>query len=430
MQIIAPKGTKDILPKAVQGWQYLENIIRKVCSLYGYEEIRTPVFEYTELFNRGIGETTDIVEKEMYTFMDRGERSLTLRPENTASSVRAYIENKLYADNPLVKLYYIGPMFRAEKPQAGRFRQFHQFGAEAIGLPGPDVDAEIILLAVDFLSKLGLKDLNLLLNSVGCPVCRPVYRTVLQDFLRDKFDSLCSDCQSRFDRNPMRILDCKNPSCKEAVQGAPVLKDYLCDDCSSHFVHLQELLKSLDIKYTLDETLVRGLDYYTKTAFEIQYNDLGAQTAICGGGRYDGLVEEIGGEPTPGIGFAIGLERVLLALENQNLMPDFANMTDVFVLHTGAETEKAAFNMITALRRADVSAQMDFSGRSMKSQMKLANRLNARYVLITGEDEVKNNLVSLKDMLTGEQEQIKMDEIDKIIAKVEVHDDDRKKTQP
>lgn len=420
MLIGAPRGTRDILPQSVMYWQYLEKIIYEVCTNYGYEEIRTPIFEHTELFNRGIGDTTDIVEKEMYTFLDRGGRSITLRPENTASSVRAYVENKLYADNSLVKLFYVGPMFRYDRPQAGRFRQFHQFGAEAIGLPGPDVDAEIILLAVDFLNKLGLKDLKLLINSVGCPVCRPVYKKKLQEFLQPRFHNLCNDCQGRFERNPLRILDCKKPDCQEAVKGAPALNDYLCEECSTHFSGLQQLLKFTGLEFTLDNKLVRGLDYYTKTAFEIQYPPLGAQSAVCGGGRYDGLVQEIGGDPTPGIGFAIGLERVLLALESQGLLPLNENSVDAFIIFAGEGTEATAFKITTQIRRANMSAQMDFSGRSIKSQMKLANRLKARYVLIVGEDEVKNNYVTIKNMQTGEQEQVALDDIEKIIAKIEV----------
>ena len=311
-----PRGTKDILPSVSGQWQYIEGKIREICNLFSYKEIRTPIFEHTELFLRGIGDTTDIVEKEMYTFTDRGERSLTLRPENTAAVVRAYLENKLYADNQLAKLFYIGPMFRYDRPQAGRYRQFHQFGIEAIGLSNPAVDAEIITLAVQFLQKLGLTELNLQLNSVGCPKCRPVYREKLQEFLQDKVEDLCNDCKSRYDRNPMRILDCKNEKCTALSQGAPEMIECLCDDCGTHFNKLKELLTATNISYNLNPRLVRGLDYYTKTAFEIQYEPLGAQSAVCGGGRYDGLIGECGGNDTPAIGFAIGIERVLLAFVN------------------------------------------------------------------------------------------------------------------
>ena len=315
MLTTAPRGTKDILPRDVEAWRYLERTMREICAQYGYLEIRTPVFEHTELFLRGIGETTDVVEKEMYTFTDRGERSLTLRPENTASAVRSYVENKMYADPAPTKLFYIGPMFRYDRPQAGRYRQFHQFGVEALGVEGPNIDAEIILLAVQILQTLGLKDLKLKVNSVGCPKCRPLHREKLQEYFRPHLGEMCKDCQSRFDRNPLRLLDCKNPHDQELAAGAPSLEECLCEECKTHFEGLKELLTAAGVDYVVDHNLVRGLDYYTKTAFEIQYAPLGAQSAVCGGGRYDGLIEEIGGPATPGIGFAMGMERVLLAIE-------------------------------------------------------------------------------------------------------------------
>ena len=414
-----PRGTKDILPSVSGQWQYIEGKIREICNLFSYKEIRTPIFEHTELFLRGIGDTTDIVEKEMYTFTDRGERSLTLRPENTAAVVRAYLENKLYADNQLAKLFYIGPMFRYDRPQAGRYRQFHQFGIEAIGLSNPAVDAEIITLAVQFLQKLGLTELNLQLNSVGCPKCRPVYREKLQEFLQDKVEDLCNDCKSRYDRNPMRILDCKNEKCTALSQGAPEMIECLCDDCGTHFNKLKELLTTTNISYNLNPRLVRGLDYYTKTAFEIQYPPLGAQSAVCGGGRYDGLIGECGGNDTPAIGFAIGIERVLLALEKQNLLPDFNDGSDVFILQFGEVTESVAFNLMSQLRANGLKAEMDFSGRSFKAQMKQANKLNAKYVIIVGEDEVAQNVVTLKNMANSQQEVVAVENIiDKLKAEV------------
>ena len=296
----APRGTKDILPADIEAWRYVEKMMRDICTRFGYQEIRTPIFEHTELFQRGIGDTTDVVEKEMYTFTDRGKRSITLRPENTASAVRAYVENKMYADLVPTKLYYIGPMFRYDRPQAGRMRQFHQFGVEALGAANYVIDAEIIMLAVHVLQTLGLKDLKLKINSVGCPQCRPKHREKLQEFFKPKFDELCKDCQSRFERNPLRILDCKNEQCKKLAQGAPALSECLCDECKEHFQGLKTLLTVAGVDFELDSNLVRGLDYYTKTAFEIQYAPLGAQSAVCGGGRYDGLVEEIGGPATPG----------------------------------------------------------------------------------------------------------------------------------
>ncbi len=411
MLTTGPRGTQDILPSVSGQWQYVEKTIRNVCDLFGYKEIRTPIFEHTELFLRGIGETTDVVSKEMYTFKDRGERSITLRPENTAATVRAYLEHKLYADTTLNKLFYIGPMFRYDRPQAGRYRQFHQFGVEAIGTANPAIDAEIIILATQFLKSLGLNELKLQLNSVGCPKCRPVYREKLQDFLRDKVKDLCPDCQSRFERNPMRILDCKNEKCTTLSQGAPEMADCLCEDCHDHFNQLKELLRAVDIEFILNPRLVRGLDYYTKTAFEIQYSPLGAQSAVCGGGRYDGLIEECGGSSTPGIGFAIGIERVMLALEKQGLMPNEDASLDALVVPLGLKAQAAAFKVLYNLRLAGYRADMDFAGRSLKAQMKQANKLGAKYAIIIGEDEVRENSVMLKNMFTSEQTKIQAAEV-------------------
>ncbi len=418
MLITCPRGTQDILPKVSANWQYIEQTVREICRLYGYKEIRTPVFEHTELFLRGIGETTDIVSKEMYTFKDRGERSLTLRPENTAAVVRAYLEHKLYADSLLNKLFYIGPMFRYDRPQAGRYRQFHQFGIEALGSKGPAIDAEVIILAVQLLERLGLTDLNLFLNSVGCPECRPVYREQLQTFLRPKIENLCTDCQSRFERNPMRVLDCKNPKCTEQSTGAPHIVDCLCDDCSTHFEKLKSLLTVAGIGFTLNPRLVRGLDYYTKTAFEVQYAPLGAQSAVCGGGRYDGLVAECGGQATPSIGFAVGIERILLALEKQQLLPTISNEIDVFVAPIGQAVQGLAFKLLADLRKKGFTADMDFMDRNIKGQMKQANKYPARFVAIIGDDEAACGKVMLKNMESGVQELIEIEEVqNKIILK-------------
>lgn len=406
MLTTGPRGTRDILPDTSGYWQYVEKMIREVCRNFAYQEIRTPIFEHTELFLRGIGETTDIVEKEMYTFTDRGKRSITLRPENTASVVRSYLENKLYSGPQPSKLYYVGPMFRYDRPQAGRYRQFHQFGVEAIGAKGPAIDSEIISLAVEFLNKLGLSDLKLFINSVGCPNCRPVYRKKLQEFFQDKLTHLCSDCQSRYDRNPMRILDCKNEKCTEHSEGAPHMVYCLCDECSSHFNGLKKLLTAAGINFVINPRLVRGLDYYTKTAFEIQYAPLGAQSAVCGGGRYDGLIAECGGQPTPGIGFAIGIERVLLALEKQELFPQITTAIDVFVAPLDVETQAAGFQILTELRRGGLTADMDFMGRSLKAQMKYANKYPAKFVALIGENELVQNKIMLKNMETGNQELI------------------------
>jgi histidyl-tRNA synthetase len=411
MLTTGPRGTKDILPGVSGYWQYIEQTARDICRLYGYQEIRTPIFEHTELFLRGIGETTDIVEKEMYTFTDKGNRSITLRPENTAAVVRAFLENKLYAGTQPAKLFYMGPMFRYDRPQAGRFRQFHQFGVEAISSQGPAIDAEIIMLAVQFLQKLGLSDLTLYLNSVGCPQCRPVYRDKLQEFLRDKLQDLCKDCQSRFDRNPMRVLDCKNEKCTLLSQGAPQMTDCLCDECQQHFAQLKVLLSAAQIDFKLNPRLVRGLDYYTKTAFEIQYAPLGAQSAVCGGGRYDGLIAECGGDATPGIGFAIGLERVMLALEKQELLPQLDVALDVFIAPLECKAQSIAFKLLCNLRQAGVTADMDFMERSLKAQLKHANKYPARFVAIIGEEEVIQEKVMLKNMQTGEQQLVNVSEV-------------------
>ncbi len=415
----APRGTKDILPDTVGQWTYVEEKIRDLCARYGYKEIRTPMFEHTELFHRGIGEGTDVVDKEMYTFTDRGDRSITLRPENTASAVRAYLQNKLYGDSSLTKLFYIGSMFRYDRPQAGRMREFHQFGVEALGESNPAVDAEIIMLAMDLLGGLGLKDLKLSLNSVGCPKCRPVYRKVLQDFFRDKLEDLCDDCKDRFERSPLRILDCKADADKPYMADAPKITDCLCEECQDHFHKVQHFLTEAGVDFELDARLVRGLDYYTKTAFEIKYPPLGAQSAVAGGGRYDGLIEEIGGNPTPAVGFATGLERVLLALEKQNLLPEMDTKTDAFVVALGEEAQGAAFKLLTKLRQAGLKVGMDYAGRSMKAQMKQANKANARFALIIGEDEVKEACVQLKDMEKSEQEKVSFDNIiEKLCAEV------------
>ncbi len=407
----APRGTKDILPDTVGDWNYVEGEIRELCRRFGYSEIRTPIFEHTELFQRGIGEGTDVVDKEMYTFTDRGERSITLRPENTASAVRAYLQNKLYAQSNLVKLFYIGSMFRYDRPQAGRMREFHQFGVEALGEANPAVDAEVILLAMNLLEGLGLKDLELSINSVGCPKCRSKYRTMLQDFFRDKLEDLCEDCRSRFERSPLRILDCKKDSDKPYMADAPKITDCLCEECAEHFAKLKELLTSAGISFTHDPRLVRGLDYYTKTAFEIKYPPLGAQSAVAGGGRYDGLIEEMGGNPTPAVGFATGLERLLLALESQNLLPEKNRSVDAYVVALGETAQAEGFKLLNSLRQQGLSAAMDFAGRSMKAQMKQANKLGAKYSVILGEDEIAEGVVMLRNMEDSSQAKVPMAQV-------------------
>ena len=407
--INAPRGTRDILPRDVVEWQMIERKIREICDRFGFEEIRTPIFEHTELFQRGIGENTDVVEKEMYTFEDRGGRSLTLRPENTASTLRAYLQNKLFAEKSLNKLFYIGSMFRYDRPQAGRMREFHQFGVESIGEMNPAVDAEVITLAWDFLTELGLTDLELRLNSVGCPKCRPQYKEVIQKYFRDKLPELCHDCQSRFDKNPMRLLDCKIDSDK--FTDVPIITYYLCDECREHFETLQKLLEAGGIEFKIDPKLVRGLDYYTKTAFEIRYSPLGAQSAVAGGGRYDGLVEELGGDSTPAVGFAAGIERIILALEQQDLLLEKLPSIDCFIIALGDLAQIPAFKLLTDLRRDGKSVAMDFAGRSMKAQMKQASKSGAKFAVILGEDEIRSNMVTFKNLETSDQELIPVEKI-------------------
>lgn len=413
-----PRGTSDFLPIDTAKWQYVEKILREVCSDFGYEEIRTPIFEETELFKRGVGDTTDIVQKEMYTFEDAGGRSITLRPENTAAVVRAYVENKIYALTQPTKLYYIGPMFRYERPQAGRFRQFHQFGVEVLGATSASADAEIIALAMEFYRRIGLKDLKVSLNSVGCPKCRPIHRKALQEYLQPRFDELCPTCQGRFEKNPLRIFDCKNPECQEIIADAPKILDCLCDECNEHFDEVKSYLEISNIPYDINVFLVRGLDYYTKTAFEIMVDGIGAQAAICGGGRYDGLVEEIGGNPTPGVGFALGMERIFRSLEAANIEIDTTNSMDVFVAAMGKNAAVHGFAIINELRQAGISAFMDNIERSLKAQMKYADKFNAKYVIIIGDDEIAKGSVCVKNMATSEQCEIALTGIAEELIKI------------
>ncbi len=406
-----PRGTNDILPGDVEKWQYIEQIIREVCRIYGYREIRTPIFEHTELFQRGVGETTDIVEKEMYTFIDRGDRSITLRPEGTASVVRAYLENKLYAGTQPVKLYYIGPMFRYDRPQAGRYRQFHQFGVEVLGAHNPALDAEVMAMAMEVYNRLGLKGLELHINSLGCPECRPNLRKNLQDYFRPNLDKLCPTCQRRFERNPLRILDCKNEKCGQFAAGAPTMLDSHCDHCADYFAEVRQNLELMGIDYIIDHKLVRGLDYYTHTAFEVMAEGIGAQSSVGGGGRYNGLVEACGGPTTPGIGYALGLERILMVMEQQGIAFPADPCPDVFVATAAPEAEKTAVKLVAELRKSGYAVEKDYLGRSLKGQMKYAGKLNARFVAIIGENELQNNTVMLKNMTSGEQQEIPQEEI-------------------
>ncbi|AET66637.1 histidyl-tRNA synthetase [Desulfosporosinus orientis DSM 765] len=417
MAIQRPKGTQDLLPGTIEQWQYFEEAIRSVCRDFGYEEIRTPMFEATELFQRGVGQTTDIVKKEMYTFKDKGDRSMTLRPELTASVCRAYVEDKLYGQPQPVKLYYVGPMFRYERPQSGRFRQFHQFGVEVLGADQPIVDAEVISLVWNLYQRLGLKGLEVHVNSVGCPVCRARHREQLQDFLASRKNELCSDCQERFDRNPLRILDCKNTTCQSVTEGAPTTKDTLCEDCSSHFERVLALLERAGVVYKVNPRLVRGLDYYTKTAFEVMVDEIGAQSAICGGGRYDKLVEEIGGPPTPGIGFAMGIERVLAALQVQNKLPEAEPKQFGMLIALGEKAQIEGFALLSALRGQGIPVGMDLLGRSLKNQLKSANRQGASYAFILGEEELAQNVMVIKDLTSGEQTEVSLSDAVNEISK-------------
>jgi len=409
--IKVPKGTQDILPEDISKWYYIEDMIKEILNKYGYKEIRTPFFEYTDLFIRGIGESTDIVTKEMFTFPDRKGRSLTLRPEGTAPVVRAYLEKRMDRISKVIKLFYLGPMFRCEKPQAGRFRQFNQFGIEIIGTKSSAADAEVILTVLDVYKKLGLKNLEILINSVGCKECRVDYVQKLKKYLKDKKDFLCSECKERYSKNPLRVLDCKKESCKKVLESAPVIIENLCQECQSHFSEVKSFLNDQKIIFNEDPTLVRGLDYYTKTAFEIISGGLGAQNAIGGGGRYDDLVEELGGKPTPAVGFAAGIERMIIAIDQQKVKWPVEKELDIFVAKVNEKNKDTAFRLLQKIRKAGLSADMDYSEGSLKSQMRIANKIGARYTVIVGEEELSQNMVILRNMQTKEQKKVKIDNL-------------------
>lgn len=412
----APKGTKDILPNQVYKWHYVENVFREACSRYVFKEIRTPVFEHTELFTRSVGDTTDIVEKQMYTFEDYGKRSITLKPEGTSPVARAFVEHKLYADVQPSKFYYVIPCFRYEKPQSGRLREFHQVGIETFGTDNMMADAEIIGFASDFFSSLGIKDLELRINSIGCPKCRQTYRDALKEFLKDKYDDLCDTCKSRYERNPMRILDCKSPVCQELIKGAPYMLDYLCDDCKDAFDDLKKNLDAMGIEYIVDPGIVRGLDYYTKTAFEFVSSRIGAQGTVCGGGRYDYLIEQIGGPQVPGVGFGLGIERLLLLMETTGIeIPEPDNL-DVFIAVMGERAKLFGLKLMRDLRNKGVKVEMDSLARNVKGQFKYADRLESKYTIVIGDNEMDQNLVSIKNMKTSEQKQVTLNDILKEIV--------------
>ncbi len=402
----APRGTNDIFYPKSNLWQYLESKMRSVCNRFGYTEIITPTFEHTELFLRGVGDTTDVVEKQMYTFTDKGERSITLRPEGTASVARAFIERNMYA-NPLpVKQFYIIPCFRYEKPQAGRLREFHQFGVEVFGSQSPTIDAEIISLVHLLLEEIGLKSVTLNINSIGCPTCRKAYNEKLIAYFKEHYDTLCDTCKSRLERNPLRILDCKSPICGELAKDAPKLIDHICEECSTHFEGVKNRLDALNIPYKINPDIVRGLDYYTKTVFEFVAEDIGAQSTVCGGGRYDGLVQELGGPETPGIGFAMGIERLILTLESKNAQFDTEINPDIYISSIGDVADLEAEKLVYQLRSGGLYAEKDRIGRSLKAQMKYADKIGATYTMVLGDTEVEAQSAELKNMQTGEKETV------------------------
>ncbi len=416
--INAPRGTNDIIPPESAKWNYIEKKAKYIFDLYNYDEIRTPIFEYTELFQRGIGEVTDIVEKEMYTFEDKSGRSITLRPEGTASVVRSFLENKIYGQAQPTKYYYIGPMFRYERPQAGRYRQFNQLGIEVFGTKDPMVDAEVIAVGMHYMDILGLEDLTLYINSIGCPNCRPQYLEKLKKYLNDNKGALCEDCKNRIETNPLRVLDCKNESCQLVIEDAPKIIDHLCEECEVHFENLQENLKNIDIEYEIDPNLVRGLDYYTKTAFEVKYEGLGAQDTIFGGGRYDKLAEEIGNKDIPGIGFALGIERLLLTLEKQEIEIPIDKSIDIYLTTIGDKAKKACFELLDEFRKNNIKAEIDYLGRSVGGQMKSADRMNATYTVIIGENELNSGKATVRNMKNGEEQEIKLDTLVESIEKM------------
>ena len=405
----------DILPSDVATWQFVESTARAIFNAFGFDEIRVPVVEKTELFSRSIGETTDIVEKEMYTFADRSDNSLTLRPEGTAPVMRSLIQHKLINQDPVQKLYYSGPMFRYERPQKGRYRQFHQIGAEVVGIDDPLIDAQLLVMLDHFFKQVGIVDVTLEINSLGCPDCRPAYRDALTAFLEARLELLCSDCQRRYKQNPLRVLDCKVPGCKEATVGAPVVLDHLCTCCDIHFKQVRTHLQGVDVPFSINPRMVRGLDYYTKTTFEMTTNHLGAQNAVAAGGRYDGLVQKLGGPKVPGIGFAMGVERLVLLLselELTNARPE------LFIAALGIQAQNTGFKLLTSLQRNGVRAEMDYTDKGLKSQMKRADKLGARYSLIIGEDELSKGVAPLRNMSDGEQIEVDIHNYDLILSSV------------
>jgi histidyl-tRNA synthetase len=398
----------DILPGDIETWQFLEQKVREVFGVYGFSEIRTPVVEKTELFCRSIGETTDIVEKEMYTFTDKSNNSMTLRPEGTAPVMRSFIQNRLHNLDPVNKLYYMGPMFRYERPQKGRYRQFYQIGAEVVGVENTMIDAQLLAMLHHYFCEIGIDAVQLQVNSLGCPECRPSYRQKLIEYLEARLSNLCADCQRRYRTNPLRVLDCKSAGCKEATTEAPSVLDHLCGDCEEHFTAVKKHLSDLEIPFVINARMVRGLDYYVRTTFELVTDQLGSQSAVAAGGRYDGLVESLGGPALPGIGFAIGVERLVL-MKGEAKVP--APRPDIFFAAMGTEAAEKAFVLMSRLQRAGFSAEMDYQGKSLKAQMRRANKLAARYAIVLGEHELETGEAELKDMDQSTQQKIALGEL-------------------
>jgi histidyl-tRNA synthetase len=411
MKYKSATGTRDVLPDEQPYWRLIEDTIFQITSLFGYQRIDIPIFEETSLFIRGVGEATDIVEKEMYTFIDKGDNSITLRPEFTAGVIRAYLQNGLHMLSKPVKVFSIGPVFRYERPQAGRFRQHTQFNVEAFGEQDPAVDLEVMSVAWQLYAELGFQGLQFQLNSTGCPICRPRYIEILRDHYRGHWEAICEDCRRRLDRNALRLLDCKVAGCQPVIQEAPVISEHLCADCSSHFMQLRSYLDLLQRPYSINHKLVRGLDYYTKTVFEVWARGIGSQNAMCGGGRYDGLIEQLGGEPAPGIGFGSGIERIILSMKEQGLTPGPIPVPRVLVVHVGKAAKQTAIELVFRLRENKTGALLAFGDRSLKSQMREANRLNVSQVVIIADEEVANRTATIKNLADGSQTQVAWEEV-------------------
>lgn len=404
------KGTEDVLPKDSYRWQFVEDVMRKESAAYGFKEIRTPVFEHTELFARGVGQTTDVVQKEMYTFDTKGGESVTLRPEGTAGAARAVLEHGLVNDSLPIKASYFVSCYRYEKPQAGRLREFHQFGLECYGTQSPVADAELICAAQSIFDRLGIKQLRLEINSIGCPTCRAEYHKALKEYFYGYKDELCETCNSRLEKNPMRILDCKSPVCSKIAQGAPKITDYLCDECREHFASVQKYLDAAGVEYTVNPTIVRGLDYYTKTVFEFVTDFIGAQGTVCGGGRYDGLIEELGGKHLPSLGFAMGIERLLMLMDKQGIEIPKPSTCDLYVAVMGESASLKSFEIIKAVRSCGLIAETDIVGRGLRAQMKYADKIGAKFSMVLGDNEIEQGKAVIKNMSNGEQTEIVLDD--------------------